>query len=55
MFYNFCPVLRIAAHKNGLKAGGILWGYGSHAEPVNESPLYLFSSPSELMQLAHQG
>lgn len=45
----------IAAHKNGLSAGGVLWGYGSQAELLNEKPLYLFSSPSELMQLVHQG
>jgi phosphoglycolate phosphatase len=45
----------IAAHKNGLNAGGVLWGYGSQAELLNEEPLYLFSSPSELIQLAHQG
>jgi phosphoglycolate phosphatase len=45
----------IAAHKNGLNAGGVLWGYGSQDELLNETPLYLFSSPSELMQLAHQG
>jgi phosphoglycolate phosphatase len=45
----------IAAHKNGLNAGGVLWGYGSQDEILNETPLYLFSSPSELMQLAHQG
>jgi phosphoglycolate phosphatase len=45
----------IAAHKNGLNAGGVLWGYGSQAELLSEKPLYLFSSPSELMQLAHQG
>jgi phosphoglycolate phosphatase len=43
----------IAAHKNGLKAGGVLWGYGSHAELLNEAPLYFFKSPSELIQLAH--
>jgi phosphoglycolate phosphatase len=41
----------IAAHKNGLKGGGVLWGYGSHAELVNESPLYLFSDPKEIMHL----
>lgn len=45
----------IAAHKNGLKAGGVLWGYGSQAELLNEAPLYLFNSPSELIQLTHQG
>ncbi|MCG9890677.1 MAG: HAD hydrolase-like protein [Thermosynechococcaceae cyanobacterium MS004] len=45
----------IAAHKNGLDAGGVLWGYGSQTELLQESPLYLFSAPSELIQLAHQG
>jgi phosphoglycolate phosphatase len=45
----------IAAHENGLKAGGVLWGYGSHSELLNEAPLYLFNSPSDLIQLAHQG
>lgn len=45
----------IAAHKNGLKAGGVLWGYGSYAELLNEAPLYFFQSPSELKQLAHLG
>jgi phosphoglycolate phosphatase len=41
----------IAAHKNGLKSGGVLWGYGSESELRNESPLYLFRSPNELTQL----
>ena len=41
----------IAAHKNGLKAGGVLWGYGSQTELLNEAPLYLFNSPNELIQL----
>jgi phosphoglycolate phosphatase len=45
----------IAAHKNGLEAGGVLWGYGSHAELLNEAPLYFFKSPSELIQIAHHG
>ncbi|MGB8697848.1 MAG: HAD hydrolase-like protein [Thermosynechococcaceae cyanobacterium] len=45
----------IAAHKNGLKAGGVLWGYGSYSELLNEAPLYFFKSPHELLQLAHQG
>jgi phosphoglycolate phosphatase len=44
----------IAAHKNDLKAGGVLWGYGSRTELLNEAPQYCFSSPSELIQLAHQ-
>ncbi len=41
----------IAAHENGLEAGGVLWGYGSSSELANESPLYSFSSPNELIQL----
>jgi len=43
----------IAAHRNGLKAAGVLWGYGSLAELSNEMPARLFSSPSELMDLAN--
>jgi phosphoglycolate phosphatase len=42
-----------AAHKNGLQAGGVLWGYGSHTELMDESPLYSFSSPNELTQFIH--
>ena len=42
----------VAAHRNGLKAGAVLWGYGSHAELSGEHPLYFFDSPSELPQLA---
>jgi phosphoglycolate phosphatase len=42
----------IAAHKNGLTAGGVLWGYGSHVELLNETPQYLFHAPSELIQFA---
>jgi phosphoglycolate phosphatase len=41
----------IAAHKNDLQAGGVLWGYGSQDELLDENPLYLFSSPSELIGL----
>ena len=37
----------IAAHKNGLSAGGVLWGYGSQAELENQHPQHLFKSPSE--------
>ena len=42
----------IAAHRNGLKAAGVLWGYGSHAELTGEAPLHLFESPGELQRLA---
>ncbi len=37
----------IAAHKNGLQAGGVLWGYGSLAELEKQHPQHLFNSPSE--------
>src|SRR5690606_2292397 len=37
----------VAAHDNGLQAGGVLWGYGSHAELDAERPRYLFASPQE--------
>jgi phosphoglycolate phosphatase len=39
----------IAAHKNGLQSGGVLWGYGSRAELLAESPLYCFSVPNDLV------
>jgi phosphoglycolate phosphatase len=38
----------IAAHKNGLSAAGVLWGYGSQAELEQESPLYLLRTIPEL-------
>ena len=43
----------IAAHRNALKAAGVLWGYGSLAELSNEMPVRLFSSPSELVELVN--
>jgi phosphoglycolate phosphatase len=36
-----------AAHRNSLTSGGVLWGYGSHAELSSENPRYLFNSPEE--------
>jgi phosphoglycolate phosphatase len=42
----------MAAHKNGLLAGGVLWGYGAQAELAAENPRYLFASPNELASLA---
>jgi phosphoglycolate phosphatase len=41
----------IAAQRNGLSSGGVLWGYGSHEELSNEQPTYLFNSPVEWIQL----
>jgi phosphoglycolate phosphatase len=37
----------VAAHRNSLKSGGVLWGYGSYAELSGERPQYLFKSPEE--------
>ena len=37
----------VAAHRNSLHSGGVLWGYGSYAELSNERPRYFFRSPGE--------
>lgn len=42
----------IAAHRNGMWAAGVLWGYGSRAELANESPLCLLGAPEELSRFA---
>lgn len=42
----------VAAHRNGMPAAGVLWGYGSRTELELERPRYLLSSPSELQVLA---
>jgi len=41
----------IAAHKNGMQAAGVLWGYGSAEELRNENPHYLLESPAGLLSL----
>jgi phosphoglycolate phosphatase len=41
----------IAARRNGLSAGAVLWGYGSEAELAPESPAYVFRSPAEWLQI----
>ena len=41
-----------AAHRNGLDAAGVLWGYGSRAELEGEDPAYLFKDPLQLVELA---
>ena len=43
----------VAARRNALRSGGVLWGYGSYAELSNESPQYLFSSPMEWSRLVN--
>ena len=38
-----------SAKINGLATAGVLWGYGGRQELQNESPLFLFESPEELV------
>jgi len=45
----------VAAHRNGLHAAGVLWGYGSRHELEAEQPRYLFGSPGELHGLVQVG
>ncbi len=40
-----------AAHKNGLKSAGVLWGYGSNQELTAENPEYLWCKIPEILQL----
>jgi phosphoglycolate phosphatase len=40
-----------AAHRNGMRAAGVLWGHGSRHELEAEQPRYLFSKPEELLSL----
>ncbi len=40
-----------AARRNGLHAGGVLWGYGSAPELAEAQPHYSFASPTELLEL----
>ena len=41
-----------AAHRNGLHAAGVLWGYGSAAELAQAQPRYSFAMPADLHELA---
>ena len=41
-----------AAHRNGLHAAGVLWGYGSPAELAQAQPRYSFATPADLHELA---
>ncbi|WPC72770.1 HAD hydrolase-like protein [Vibrio porteresiae] len=42
----------IAAHRNGLKSVGVLWGYGDYEELSSEQPSMILQSPSELIKIA---
>ncbi len=41
----------IAAHKNGLHAAGVLWGFGSQSELEQHEPTHIFKRPCELVKL----
>ncbi len=41
----------VAAHRNQLKAAGVLWGFGSAEELNAENPKYCFADPTNLVQL----
>jgi len=41
----------IAGRSAGLSAGAVLWGYGSEAELLAESPAYVFRSAEEWLQI----
>ncbi len=41
----------LAAHANGLRAVGVLWGHGSAAELLAARPHLLLGAPGELLQL----
>ena len=43
-----------AAHRNGLRAGGVLWGFGSRGELGAENPAHLFESPDEWAKVFSQ-
>jgi phosphoglycolate phosphatase len=40
-----------AAHRNGLAAAGVLWGYGSREELEAESPRFLCEQPEALLDI----
>jgi len=42
----------VAAHRNGLQAAAVLWGYGSRQELEEENPEYVLDSPTQLKTLA---
>ncbi|MBB5192936.1 phosphoglycolate phosphatase [Silvimonas terrae] len=44
----------IAAHRNGLTAAGVLWGYGSLDELAAHKPRFLFDQPGQLLAALRQ-
>jgi phosphoglycolate phosphatase len=43
----------LAAHANGLRSVGVLWGHGTEAELIEAEAQVLLSRPRQLMELAH--
>ena len=43
----------VSAHRNGLQACGVLWGFGSLAELQSERPRHLAEKPGDLRRLLH--
>lgn len=41
----------VAARRNGLSGGAVLWGYGSSTELLAEAPAYVFHAPREWLQI----
>jgi phosphoglycolate phosphatase len=41
----------VAARRNGLSSGAVLWGYGSSSELLAEAPTYVFREPNEWLQI----
>lgn len=41
----------VAAHRNGLRGGAVLWGYGSSSELLIETPEYVFRTPSDWLKI----
>lgn len=45
----------VAAHRNGLAAAGVLWGYGSREELLNHAPAHLLDATHQLSSLRPTG
>ena len=41
----------VAAHRNGLRSGAVMWGHGSREELMAESPHLVFEHPSDWLRL----
>ena len=40
----------IAAHSNGLDSAGVMWGYGTYKELLEENPEFIFNHPKDLLR-----